>query len=128
MNAIIEARKVMAAYIAAATSTNMTEDALRADLAKLTKAQLIDKIVEASKTHRVKIEDVVKPILADEACSWLTLEDIADAVAEAMNSNTSARSVADYSSKYPAKKGWLVVPRKSNRERNEELKKLLNQP
>jgi hypothetical protein len=125
MNSIVTAFKAMEDHLNKVLAGQRSTEDLKAELMKLKKEELVEMLVKNMKADRVKIEDVVQPILADPLCSWLSLEDIASAVAERTGSNTSCKSVASYASKYPKEKGWVVMPRKSNSERMNAMKELL---
>lgn len=126
MNAIVNAHKAMEAHINLALAGQRSAEELKTELMKHDKKTLVEMLIKTIKADKVKIEDVVRPILEDPACSWLSLEDIASAVAERTGSNTSSKSVASYASKYPKEKGWVVAPRKSSAERMAAMKELLS--
>lgn len=126
MNPIVTAFKAMEAHINLALAGLRSPEELKLELMKYKKEELVDMLIKNLKHDKVKIEDVVKPILEDPACSWLSLDDIASAVASRTGSSTSAKSVASYASKYPKEKGWEVVARKSNAERMSAMKELLS--
>jgi hypothetical protein len=125
MNAIAKAFAALDAHLSIATASQKDEAVLAKELMAMKKEDLVAMLIKTIKLDKVKVEDVVKPILADPVCSWLSMEDIAQAVAERLGSNTSHKSIASYASKYPKEKGWVVVPRKSNSERMSALKELM---
>jgi len=123
MNAIINAVKKAETHLKAQSDdpveTRLTE------LKAMKKAELIDIIIAMETFKGTKVEDLVKPILADEECSWLDYDTIAAMVRQALpTAKTTGKSIASYASKYPAQKGWTVIPRKSQKQRLAELMSL----
>ncbi len=97
----------------------------RKELEKLNKTQLIDMVLGQERFDSVKIEDLARPILEDPDCAWLDYETIAGLIVQAVPSaKTTSKSLASYASKYPSKKGWDVVQRKSNADRQRALMSL----
>lgn len=124
MNAIINAVQKMNLHISSSLKGQDSLEDLIAEYMKLDKKTLATMLAEKQKLGTVTVESVCKLIMEDADCAWLTWGDIAKAVSTAMNSNTSDKSIASYASKNPVNKGWVVVPRKSNGERQAEIMKL----
>lgn len=113
-------------HIEAAIPTTDTKENKRKVYEKLTKAALIDMLLENEKFEAVKIEDIARPILEDPECAWLDYATIAGLIRSAISgAKTSDKSIASYASKYPTAKGWEVKPRKSASARNAELMKII---
>lgn len=112
--------------INAAVPTTDAKEMKRKEYKKLTKAELIDKLLAHEKFEAVKIEDIARPILEDPDCAWLDYATIAGLIRSAISgAKTSDKSIASYASKYPTAKGWNVAPRKSASARNAELMKII---
>ena len=123
MNAIINAVKKAEAHLKA-QSDDPVETRL-VELKAMKKSELIDMIIAMETFKGTKVEDLVKPILADEECSWLDYDTIAAMIRQALpTAKTTGKSIASYASKYPAQKGWTVIPRKSQKQRLAELMSL----
>ena len=73
----------------------------RAELEKLTKAELIEKVIELSRTRRTDtVQELAKAILKDEDFLAAPYETIAEAIRELKpEAKTSAKSIASYVSK-----------------------------
>lgn len=126
-NVIVDAMNTAKKHIMGLITNCDERNKREVELKKLSKEQLIDLVLGTEKFEGVKIEDLVKLVLEDPKCAWLDYATIATIVTESVpGSKTSNKSVASYASKYPAAKGWTVVPRKSAAERNAELLKLIN--
>ena len=126
-NVIVDAMNIAKNHIVSLLTNSDQRDKREAELKKLNKEQLINLVLGTEKFEGVKIEDMVKLVLEDPKCAWLDYATIAAIVTESVpGSKTSNKSVASYASKYPAQKGWTVVPRKSAAERQGELMKLVN--
>ena len=124
MNGIINAHKAMNAHIANALKGQQSIEELIAEYMKLDKKTLATMLAEKQKLGTVTVESVCKSIMEDEACAWLNWGEIAQAVATALGSNTTVKSVSSYASKNVKDKGWVIPQRKSNSERNAEYMKL----
>lgn len=117
-NVIFTAIQAAQEHIAALTKLSTTRETRSLELKKLSKAELIELILDGEKFQGVKIEDMVKPILEDSRCAWLDYDTIATLIKEAVpTASTSAKSLASYASKYPKEKNWIVHPRKTVAER-----------
>jgi len=126
-NVIVEAMTTAKNHIVSLLSSSDDRAKRETELKKLTKDQLVDLVLGTEKFEGVKIEDMAKLVLEDPKCAWLDYETIAQLVKDSVPAaKTSNKSIASYASKYPAQKGWVIVPRKSAAERNEELMKLIN--
>lgn len=126
-NAIVNAMETMNKIIDESLSSTRTIEDIKADLMKLSKAELVEKLAESMKGDNVTVESIVQKIMAEEACAWLTYEQIASAICKKKpGSKTSNKSIASYASKYPTEKGWIVVKRKSQSEIMAETMKLVN--
>jgi hypothetical protein len=126
-NVILDAMLTAKEHIVSLLSDCDQRDKREAELKKLNKDDLIKLVLGAEKFEGAKIEDLIKPILADPKCAWLDYATIATLVTESVpGSKTSNKSVASYASKYPLAKGWTVIPRKSASERQAELMKLID--
>ena len=91
---------------------------LRKELDKLTKKQLIEKIVaeSAPKADKVKIEDIVYAILEDPDCAWLTWDVIASVIRKHVpDCKTTPQSLRWYPSE-GYRRGKTIVPRKKTAE------------
>jgi hypothetical protein len=125
-NVIVEAMQTAKNHIVNLLGSNDDRAKREAELKKLNKDQLIDLILGTEKFTDVKIEDMVKLVLEDSRCAWLDYETIANLVKDSVPSaKTSNKSIASYASKYPAQKGWTVVPRKSAAERTAAIMSLV---
>ena len=124
MNGIINAHKALAAHIENALKGQQSTEDLIKEYMKLDKKVLATMLAEKQKLGVVTVESVAKAIMEDEACAWLNWTEVADAIAKALKSNTSVKSISSYASKNPKEKGWIIPPRKSNTERNAEYMKL----
>ena len=123
MNAIINAVKKAESHLN--SFNDNPEDVRLKELNNLKKAELIEIIISMETFRGTKVEDLVKPILADEDCSWLDYETIAAMIRKALpTAKTTGKSIASYASKYPTQKGWTVIPRKSQKQRMAELMSL----
>lgn len=112
MNALTVAFQRLNEHIDRTTDAVKKPDEVRAELMKLKKEELVDRLLLTMKVAAIKIEDVVRPILEDEDCKYLTYEQIATAICKKVpGAKTSAKSIASYASKYPTEKGWDVVKR-----------------
>lgn len=119
MNALILAIQTAQNHITSQLSVDTGKEARLEELGKLQKKDLIELIMANERFQEVKIEDLVKPILADPACAWLDYETIANLIKNSVpTAKTSSKSLASYASKNPRTKGWIVQPRKSAAERN----------
>jgi hypothetical protein len=117
-NVLVEAVRIAKQHVVSLLSGNDDLAQRKAELEKLTKKDLVDLILGTERFTETKIEDLVKLVLEDPNCAWLDYETIANIVKEQVPSaKTSNKSIASYASKYPAAKGWVVVPRKSAAER-----------
>ena len=126
MNAIVTAYKRMNELIDNHLATSDSEEKQRAELMKLSKAELVNKLMASTKVKSVKIEDIAKDIMADPDCAWLDWSTVAETICTKIpGAKTTNKSLASYASKNPREKGWVVVPRKSQRERQAELMKAL---
>lgn len=126
-NVIVEAIQTAKQHISNLIGSNDEREKRQKELSKLTKDQLVDLVLGTEKFTNVKVEDMVKLVLEDERCAWLDYETIANLVKESMPSaKTSNKSIASYASKYPAQKGWTVVPRKSAAERTAAVMSMIN--
>ena len=125
-NVIVEAMQTAKNHIVNLLGSNDDRAKREAELKKLNKDQLIDLILGTEKFTDVKIEDMVKLVLEDPRCAWLDYETIANLVKDSVPSaKTSNKSIASYASKYPAQKGWTVIPRKSATERTAAIMSLV---
>jgi hypothetical protein len=125
-NVIVEAMQTAKKHIVNLLGSNDDRAKREAELKKLNKDQLIDLILGTEKFTDVKIEDMVKLVLEDPRCAWLDYETIANLVKDSVPSaKTSNKSIASYASKYPAQKGWTVIPRKSAAERTAAIMSLV---
>lgn len=124
MNQIVKAITTMNAHIAAALKGNESTESLIEEYMKLDKKTLARMLAESQKLQTVTVESVCRLIMEDDACVWLTWNDIATAVSKAMGSNTTEKSIASYASKNPKTKGWVIPTRKSVSERMAEYQKL----
>ena len=112
MNALTLAFNKLNQHIEAVTTSIKSHDELREELMAMDKEELVDKLMAIAKVSTVKIEDVVRPILEDDDCRFLTYDQIASAICKKVpGAKTSSKSIASYASKYPAEKGWNVVKR-----------------
>ena len=126
-NVIVEAMQAAKQHITNLLGSNDDREKRAAELKKLNKEQLIDLVLGTEKFEDVRIEDLVKLVLEDPRCAWLDYETIANIVKDAVPSaKTSNKSIASYASKYPAQKGWAVVPRKSAAERTAAIMTLVD--
>ena len=98
------------------------DNKLEKELTKLTKKQLIEKVLELSpKVKPVKINEIVFTILEDPECAWLTWDTIAALITSYVpGSNTTADSLKWYPSD-GTKKGKTIIPRKRTKEIAEVL-------
>lgn len=115
LKAVQTAKKHIDSYV---KPTQNAEETLRKELNKLSKAQLINKIVQETQqnTPNVKIETLVYAILEDPDCAWLTWDTIAALIrASVPGSKTTATSLTWYPSE-GTKKGKNIIPRKPTRE------------
>ena len=126
MNAIINAIKTLNSHIESALKGQQSTEDLIAEFMKLDKKTLATMLAEKQKLATVTVESVAKIIMEDPACAWLTWPEIAKAISTAMNSETSEKSIASYASKNTKNKGWIIPPRKSAAERQNEMMKLAN--
>lgn len=88
--------------------------ALEAELKKLSKKELIAKVLELSgaSAKPIKVVDLAYAILEDPDCAWLTWDTIALLIqTHVPGTNTSVQSLQWYGTKGP-EKGKNVVPRK----------------
>lgn len=117
-NVLVDAVKIAKQHIVNLIGSNDDRAKREAELKKLSKEQLVDLVLSVEKFTDVKIEDMVKLVLEDERCAWLDYETIASLVKDSVpTAKTTNKSIASYASKYPAQKGWTVVPRKTAAER-----------
>ena len=120
MNAIILA--VQKAKSILENTTDNPVEARTVELEKMKKADLIKMIIASESFSGTKVEDLAKPILADEDCVWLDFATIAALIVEVLpNAKTTKKSIATYASKYPVSKGWTVQPRKTQKQKIAEL-------
>ena len=125
-NVLVEAIQTAKQHISNLLGSNDDREQREKELMKLNKEQLVDLIIGTEKFSSVKVEDLVKLVLEDERCAWLDYETIANLVKESVPSaKTSNKSIASYASKYPAQKGWTVVPRKSAAERTAAIMSMI---
>ena len=123
MNAIIVAVQTAKSHLEDATDHPL--ETRTAELEKMKKEDLIKIIIGHESFRGTKVEDLVKPILADEKCTWLDYETIATLVKEVLpGAKTTGKSVASYASKYPVSKNWTVLPRKTQKQKITELMSL----
>ena len=112
MNALTVAFQRLNEHIDNTVNAVQKPEELKAELMKLKKEELVERLMASMKVAAIKIEDIVKPILEDEDCKYLTYEQIATAVCKKVpGAKTSSKSIASYASKYPVEKGWAVVKR-----------------
>lgn len=98
-------------------SENPIRPALEKELSKLTKKELVERLLEHEAPlvrEPTTIEATVYRILTDPVCVWLDYGTIATLVSKAFGSKTKENSIAWYSSK-GLEKGQDVKPRKSSR-------------
>ena len=83
----------------------------RAELEKLTKAELIEKVIELSRNKRTDtVQELARAILSDEDLLAADYETIAQAIrAIKPEAKTSAKSIASYVSK--KREEWNLPPR-----------------
>ena len=115
LKAVQTARKHIDSYTKPAQNQ---AELLRKELKKLSKDQLIDRIVQEStdSAPQIKIETIVYAILEDPDCAWLTWDTIAALIRSSVpGSKTTASSLTWYPSE-GTKKGKNIVPRKPTRE------------
>ena len=88
-------------------------EARKAELSALKKDELIAHILDLEKPkadHKVRVEDVAKALMENEACAVLTWSDIAELIqSSGFGEKTSGASIASYASK--RKEDWNIVPR-----------------
>lgn len=122
MNALTLAFSRLNEHIEKSVSSVQNPEDLRKELMALKKDELVDRLMETMKMTTVKIEDVVRPILEDPDCRYLTYDQIAAAVCKKVpGAKTSSKSIASYASKYPTEKGWNVVKRVKQTELLQQL-------
>ena len=127
MNEIVIAMEKMNQLIDESLAGTRTIDDIKADLMKMTKAELVELLAENMKTTEVTVESIAKRILEEPDCAWLTYDQIATAICKRKpGAKTSSKSIGSYASKYPTEKGWDVVKRKSQSEIRTETMKLVN--
>jgi hypothetical protein len=80
------------------------------ELKKQTKDDLIALVLkyETKKSDKIKVEDVIKAILEDEQCQYLSYKTIAAQLREKLNTKTSDKSIAWYPSN---RSNWNVKQR-----------------
>jgi hypothetical protein len=125
-NKYVQAVQAMNTLINKALAGTRDIEAIRKELLQKSKEELVDLLIVHMKAENVTVESVAKVLLESEECAYLTYNEIAAGIATRLNSQTSDKSIASYASKNPKIKGWKVVPRKSNAERNAEITKLAN--
>lgn len=88
-------------------------EARKAELSALKKDELIAHILDLEKPkadHKVRVEDVAKALMENEACAVLTWSDIAELIqSSGFGEKTSGASIASYASK--RKEDWNIVTR-----------------
>lgn len=124
-NLYLKALEAMNAHIGKALAGTQDHDTLKKELMAKPKQELVEMLISTMQSKSVTVESVAKTILEDPACDFLTYHEIAAGIAVAMNSDTSAKSIASYASKNAKNKGWQVVPRRSTAARQAELSKLM---
>lgn len=126
-NAIVIAMEKMNQLIDESLTGIHSIDDIKADLMKLSKAELVDMLAKNMKTVDVTVESIAQKIMETDECAWLTYDQIATAICNKKpGAKTSAKSIASYASKYPTEKGWTVVKRRSQSEIMAETLKLVN--
>ena len=85
-------------------------EAQKEALMKLTKEELVDKLMEAQAHRSGTVQELAKAILKDEEFVAASYDTIADAIKELKpEAKTSAKSIASYVSK--KKEEWQLPPR-----------------
>lgn len=76
------------------------------------KKELIEIILslETKPSDKIKVEDVIKSILEDERCKYMSYKMIAETIRNNFSTNTSDKSIAWYPSN---RKDWNVVKREA---------------
>lgn len=122
INPIVAAMNKVDELIATALKGQRNETTIRAELTKLDKKALIDQLMTYQKAEKITVESVVKRIMEDPECAWLTWGEIASKVSIALGSKTTDKCLASYASK---KKEWNTVTRRSQADRQAALMSLV---
>lgn len=111
-SAIDQSRSIVSKFTAGVETDEAVISARNEELSKLSKTDLISRILEleAPKAEStVKVEEVARAILTDPACALLNYEQVAAVIVSGLNSKTSSKSIASYASKKGVE--WGIVPR-----------------
>lgn len=123
-NQIVNAIRKMNGHIDNLLGQSDSVEKRREELLKLSIEELVELVLQSTTVQSVKIEDIAKVILEDPDCAWLDWSTIAEAICtKVKGAKTTHKSLASYASKNPKEKGWDVIPRKSQKERTNELMK-----
>jgi hypothetical protein len=134
-NVITEAMTAVVEHIN--TFTSLTPDmiavdqALRLELGKLNKVELIDRLVRQQLKGTVKVvqAELVGAILCDPRCVVLTYEEISETILENLNTDQkfSVNNLRWYKSNLQNVKGLLILNRMPSKERDALNRQLIKE-